>query len=219
MTSPNFSDVKVWIFDLDNTLYPQGCDLFDQVDRRMTDYVRTLLDLPRDVARKVQKDFYRDYGTTLRGLMDCHQIDPDHFLDYVHDIDYSCLTPDSALLEALAQLEGRKIIFTNGSRRHAENVLNQLRLTTIFEAIFDIKDADYVPKPQRAPYEQLCRDFNLDPRRAVMFEDMDCNLKIPHALGLRTVLVVPENHQSSQNSHIDFVTDNLSDFLNQLDFV
>jgi len=218
MKPPNFSDVEVWVFDLDNTLYPQSCDLFAQVDRRMTDYVRDLLDLPRDVAYKVQKDFYRDYGTTLRGLMDCHQIDPDDFLDYVHDIDYSCLAPDRVLIETLRRLEGRKIIFTNGSRRHAENVLNQLGLTAIFEAIFDIKDADYVPKPSRAPYEQFLRDFNLDPCQAVMFEDMDCNLKIPHALGLRTVLIVPENQTCRRDPHIDFVTDNLGHFLKTLDF-
>jgi len=217
MKSPNFSDVKVWIFDLDNTLYPQDCDLFDQVDARMTDYVRALLNLPRAAARKLQKDFYRQYGTTLRGLMDCHQINADDFLDYVHDIDYSCLTPDPALLSALKKLDGRKIIFTNGSYRHAENTLEKLGLTNVFEAIFDIKAADYIPKPKRAPYEQLCRDFALDPKRAAMFEDMNCNLEIAHALGLRTVLVVPENQARPQDPHIDFVTDNLSRFLSHLD--
>jgi len=217
--SSDFSDVKVWVFDLDNTLYPQSCDLFAQVDGRMTDYVRTLLDLPRDVARKVQKDFYRDYGTTLRGLMDCHQIDPEHFLDYVHDIDYSCLTPDPSLFNALTRLEGRKIVFTNGSRRHAENTLTQLGLTSVFEAIFDIKAADYIPKPSRAPYEQLLHDFNLEACHAAMFEDMECNLEIPHALGLRTVLVVPKNQIPSQEPHIDFITHDLSYFLSQLDSV
>jgi len=214
---PDFSNIETWLFDLDNTLYPPSCNLFEQVDRRMTGYVRTLLDLPYEAARQIQKDFYRDYGTTLRGLMDCYHIDPDDFLNQVHDIDYSSLVPDPALIAILSRLEGRKIVFTNGSRKHAENTLTKLGISHVFEAIFDIKDADYLPKPQRAPYEQLLRKFAINPCRSVMFEDMECNLEVPHALGLATVLVVPVPliHYQAK-AHVDFVTDNLSRFLKSL---
>jgi len=213
----NFDTVETWIFDLDNTLSPPSCNLFAQVDHKMTQYVRALLDVPYEVARKIQKDFYRDYGTTLRGLMDCHQIDPDDFLSHVHDIDYSWLQPNPTLAAAIKNLKGRKIIFTNGSRRHAENTLKQLGLVDIFEDIFDIKDAHYIPKPDRTPYEQMLRHFNIDPTKAAMFEDLDRNLEIPSQMGMRTVLVVPENHPSPSLDTVNFITDNLSGFLESLD--
>jgi len=214
---PDLTDIETWVFDLDNTLYPPSCNLFAQVDRRMTAYVRTLLNIPHEAARKIQKDFYRDYGTTLRGLMDCHQIDPDDFLTRVHDIDYSCLAPNPALIEALLRLDGRKIVFTNGSLRHAEQALDRLGLAHIFESIFDIKDADYIPKPERAPYEKLLRDFEIEPRRAVMFEDLPRNLEVPKQLGMGTVLVAPTNQTLRLADYIDFATDNLSHFLGAIE--
>jgi len=215
---PDFANIEAWIFDLDNTLYPPSCNLFAQVDERMTAYVRTLLDVPYEAARKIQKDLYRDYGTTLRGLMDRYRIEPDDFLSYVHDIDYSWLEPDPLMGQALSRLDGRKLVFTNGSRRHAQRTLEQLGIAHGFEAIFDIKDADYTPKPARASYEKFLRDFDLDPERAVMFEDMECNLLEPKALGMRTVLVVPRQQADQPaKAPVDFVTNNLTMFLRELD--
>jgi len=214
--SPDFSDINTWVFDLDNTLYPSSCNLFAQVDVRMTDYICSLLNISRESACQIQKNFYRDYGTTLRGLMNCYQVDPDEFLDHVHNIDYSWLAPNPALAAAIACLDGRKLIFTNGSRRHAENVLKQLGLDRIFDKIFDIKDADYIPKPEHAPYRQFLRDYDIMPQHAVMFEDLAYNLQAPKALGMRTVLVVPEHQTLPQNDHVDFVTSNLRVFLQNL---
>jgi len=215
--SPDFSDIDSWVFDLDNTLYPSSCNLFAQVDQRMTDYVRTLLNISHEAARKIQKDFYHHYGTTLKGLMDCYQIDPDDFLTHVHDIDYSWLKPDPVLAAAITRLDGRKLVFTNGSRKHAENALEQLGLGAVFEDIFDIKDADYIPKPEPAPYEKFLQNYNIAPHRAVMFEDLAHNLQAPKALGFRTVLIVPEEKSPPKDKHIDFITNDLSAFLKKLD--
>jgi len=157
--------------------------------------------------------------TTLRGLMDCHHIDPDDFLNKVHDIDYSWLQPNPQLKQAIAALTGRKIIFTNGSRRHAENTLAQLGFESLFEDIFDIKDADYIPKPEQAPYEQLLQQFDIEPTRAVMFEDLDRNLEVPKRFGMRTVLIVPEETTNHPPDYIDFIADDLSFFLRRIGFV
>jgi len=215
--SPDFSDIDTWVFDLDNTLYPSSCNLFAQVDAKMTDYVSVLLDIPHEVARNIQKKFYHEYGTTLKGLMDCYQINPDEFLNHVHDIDYSWLEPNPHLAGTIEKLEGRKIIFTNGSRRHAENALERLGLSHNFEDIFDIKDTDYTPKPKREPYEKFLQMFSIEPRHAAMFEDLDRNLEVPFSLGMRTVLIVPEEGTAPQKSeHIDFITNDLQAFLEKV---
>jgi len=215
---PDFSDIKTWVFDLDNTLYPPSCNLFAQVDERMTRYIQTLLDISFQAARKIQKEFYRDYGTTLCGLMDRYQIDPEEFLSFVHDIDYSWLAPNPALATVLSRLKGRKFIFTNGSRRHAEKALQQLGLDAAFEAIFDIKDAAYTPKSEPAAYEKFLADFDLEAKHAVMFEDLERNLLAPKALGLRTVLIVSESEPPRQaQAPVDFITNDLTQFLHSLE--
>lgn len=219
----SFEDVTEWVFDLDNTLYPHHTNLFAQIDVKMTDYVSRLLDLPRDEARKVQKDFYREYGTTLRGLMDNHGIDPDDFLEKVHDIDYSHLEPDPALGEAIRKLPGRKLIFTNGDTGHAERVAGQLGILDHFDEIFDIVAADLTPKPASETYDRFIALHRVETHRAVMFEDLARNLIVPKALGMKTVLIVPRNFEAAfteiwerdgeDGDHIDHVTDNLREFL------
>lgn len=228
MTHQNFPIMKIdsWVFDLDNTLYPPGDDLFSQVDIKMTDYVSTLLNVNRQDARKIQKDLYRDYGTTLAGLMHLHRIDPEDFLQKVHDIDYSWLQPAPELKYHLQKLNGKKYIFTNGDDNHAINVLNRLGLEGIFDYIFDIKAARYVPKPQRQAYDIFIEQFAINTHRAVMFEDLSRNLKVPKALQMQTVLITPrpdkaQAHdtpltQDSDESHIDFRTDDLSAFLSKI---
>ncbi|MCB1384013.1 MAG: pyrimidine 5'-nucleotidase [Notoacmeibacter sp.] len=225
--SPNdFAHVRQWVFDLDNTLYPHHANLFAQIDVRMTDYVSALLQLPRDEARKVQKDFYRDYGTTLNGLMVRFGIDPDDFLQKVHDIDYSWLDPDPALGEAIRQLPGRKFIFTNGDRGHAERTARQLGILDHFDEIFDIVAAGLVPKPARETYDKFAALHRIDGRRAAMFEDLARNLTEPKAMGMKTVLVVPRNFEpvfsevwerdSAEEGTVDHVTDDLAGFLNAI---
>jgi len=218
-----FAHVTDWVFDLDNTLYPHHSNLFSQIDVRMTAYVSELLALPRDEARKLQKELYLKYGTTLNGLMELHGIDSDDFLQKVHDIDYSWLVPDPVLDTALRQLPGRKFIFTNGDRGHAERAARQLGILDDFDDIFDIVAADLTPKPARQTYEKFARLHAVTGRNAVMFEDLARNLSVPKALGMTTVLVVPHNFEPTFSEiwerdpafddDVDFVTDDLAGFL------
>jgi putative hydrolase of the HAD superfamily len=221
-----FDHVREWVFDLDNTLYPHHSNLFSQIDVKMTSYVSQLLQLPREEARKVQKQFYLEHGTTLAGLMKHHGVAPDDFLEKVHDIDYSWLDPDPKLGAAIRALPGRKLIFTNGSRKHAENAARQLGILDHFDDIFDIVAADLVPKPARATYDKFASLHRVDTARAAMFEDLGRNLMAPKALGMTTVLIVPNNFEATfteaweagpeHDDYVDFVTDDLASFLTQL---
>lgn len=221
-----FAHVTDWVFDLDNTLYPHHTNLFSQIDVNMTAYVAQLLQLPPEEARVIQKQFYLEYGTTLKGLIDRYEIDPDDFLEKAHNIDYSWLAPDPALGEAIARLPGRKFIFTNGDRRHAERTARQLGILDNFDDIFDIVAADLMPKPARETYDKFMGLHRVDGNHAVMFEDLARNLIAPKALGMKTVLIVPNNFEPTfaevwerdldQSDHVDFVTDDLASFLNSI---
>ena len=179
--------VDVWIFDLDNTLYSSASNLFPAIERRMGEFIAGIFDVTPDEARRRQKRFFREYGTTLRGLMVEHAIDPLAFLDYVHAIDLSSIMPDPVLDRALERLPGRKIVFTNGSRDHAGRVLARLGITRHFEAVQDIIAAGFLPKPDARPYARLVRCYDIDPVRACMVEDMAGNLAPAAALGMTTV--------------------------------
>lgn len=189
-----FGDIDHWVFDLDNTLYPASKSLFPQIDARMKRFIAHLLDVPIDQAHALQKQYYRDYGTTLRGLMTVHGIDPGGFLDFVHDIDHGVLEPAPRLDRALERLPGRKVVFTNGSRPHAEKVLRALGIEDRFDAIFDIVDADYIPKPDPRPYGHLARQLGIELTRAAMVEDLERNLVPAAELGMLTVLVHQPGH-------------------------
>jgi putative hydrolase of the HAD superfamily len=178
-----FDSVETWIFDLDNTLYPASCRLFDQIDVRMGEFISRLMNVDAVEAKRVQKELFYRHGTTLRGLMSEHEVDPDAFLDYVHDIDHSPVPADPALAEALERLPGRKLIFTNGTVAHAERVLARLGVPDHFHGIFDIVHSDFIPKPVRAPYEKFVEAHGVNPARAAMFEDIARNLEVPHAPG------------------------------------
>ena len=186
---PNFDRTRVWIFDLDNTLYPAECNLFAQVDQRMGDFIARYLGVPFQQARHLQKTYYRQYGTTLAGLMRIHNMDPKDFLDYVHDIDLSVLPALPDLAAEIEKLPGRRLIFTNGSRRHAENVAGKLGVLHLFEDICDIAACEFVPKPDAAAFDRMIKLHGVDAALAAMFEDMPHNLEVPHALGMATVLV------------------------------
>ena len=221
-----FADKEAWIFDLDNTLYPRSTNLFQQVDGRIRAYVRRLLNVDEDEAERIQRNFYKVHGTTLRGLMLTHSIDPDEFLEFVHDIDHSVVQPDPALGEALLRLPGKKYIFTNGSRQHAQKVAERLGFPTHFTEIFDIVDANLVPKPERETYDRFVSRFGVVPEKAAMFEDLTRNLVVPKAVGMTTVLVVPSGtrevfhgeweYEGRDDDHVDFVTDDLARFVAQV---
>jgi putative hydrolase of the HAD superfamily len=221
-----FGRVATWVFDLDNTLYPHHLNLWQQVDVRIRDYIVGLLKVTHDEAFRMQKDYYKRYGTTLRGLMKEHRLEPDEFLDMVHQIDYSPLTPNPALGAAIEELPGRKLILTNGTRNHADEVLRRLGIDRHFEDIFDIKSAELEPKPNAAVYERFLARHRVDPRQAVLFEDLARNLEVPHALGMTTVLVVPQGAgvvlredwelTGRDAPHVDHVTDDLAGFLHEI---
>ncbi|MEM9224568.1 MAG: pyrimidine 5'-nucleotidase [Pseudomonadota bacterium] len=221
----SFAHVDTWVFDLDNTLYPPHTNLFAQVDSRMGQYVAKLLNLERDAAHKLQKDYYRRYGTTLRGLMVEHGINPDGFLEFVHDIDHSHVAADPDLERAIAALPGRRFIMTNGTTDHAARVVEQLGISNHFDGIFDIVDADLIPKPAEETYARFWKKHAIDPARSAMFEDLSRNLEVPARHGMRTILVVPEGtrevfredweFEGREAAYVEFVTDNLCGFLEQ----
>jgi len=180
---------EAWIFDLDNTLYPARLDLFALIDIKMRTFVADLLKVPHDQARTVQKGLFRTYGTTMRGLMVEHGINPHAFLDYVHDIDLATVSHDKMLDRALGRLPGRKLVYTNGSVRHAERVTEALGIDHHFEGIFDIVAADFVPKPDPVPYGTMLDALGVKPQTAIMVEDIVANLKPAAALGMTTVWI------------------------------
>ena len=181
--------IDTWIFDLDNTLYPARANLFARIDDRMTAYVARRLGLPRDEARVLQKEYFHRHGTTLTGLMADHGVDPHEFLADVHDVEMDVLEADAPLAAAIAQLPGRKLVFTNGDKPYALKVLERLGLGQSFEAVHDIHAMDLVPKPAPSAYAGLCAAFDIDPTRALFVEDMARNLKPAKAIGMTTVWV------------------------------
>jgi putative hydrolase of the HAD superfamily len=220
---PCFRHVDTWVFDLDNTLYPADSDLWPKIDQRITAFVMEHTGLDGMGARALQKHYYRHHGTTLNALMREGEIDADAFLDFVHDIDRSSLAANPRLGAAIAALPGRKLILTNGSVRHAEDTARALGILDNFEGIFDIKASDFTPKPARAAYERFFARHAVEPTRAAMFEDLVKNLEVPHAAGMRTVLVTPRADQqdgrdewerpSGQPPFVDCITDDLAGFL------
>lgn len=217
-----FGHVDSWIFDLDNTLYPHEARVWPQVDERITLYIMELFGLDGQSARALQKYFYHRYGTTLRGLMEEHRIDPHDFLDFAHDIDHSSVELNPLLGHAIEGLPGRKLILTNGSRRHAEQVAMKLGIYDHFEDVFDIAASDFVPKPDRRAYERFLARHAVDPAHAAIFEDIARNLVVPHELGMTTTLVLPKTvdpfrdafeQEAVEAPHIDHVTTDLAGFL------
>jgi putative hydrolase of the HAD superfamily len=226
LTPHSFDHVETWVFDLDNTLYPHHVNLWQQVDKRIGEFVSAWLKVSAEEARRIQKDYYRRFGTTMRGMMTLHGVRADDFLAYVHQIDHSPLEPNPAMGAAIARLAGRKLILTNGSIDHVDKVLDRLGLSKHFHGVFDIIAAELEPKPAPQTYDRFLKLHDVDPTRAVMFEDLSRNLVIPHQLGMTTVLVVPDGSKEVVRedwelegrgaAHVDHVTDDLTGFLQNL---
>ena len=218
----DFSDVTTWIFDLDNTLYPPEAALFDQIEARMVTHVQKMLGVDAAEADRLRAHYWRDYGTTLAGLMADHKIDPEAYLLDVHDIDFSVLDPNPDLAAAIAALPGRKIIHTNADKLYAGRVLAQCQLP-VFEAIYGIQEVNFHPKPDARAYAAVIDAHGFDPATAAMFEDDPRNLEVPASLGMRTVLVGSGRHgpdalaaDHTLGPHVQHRTNDLTAFLRSL---
>ncbi len=216
MVAAVFSHVRHWVFDLDNTLYPPEVPLFSQIDRRMTDYVMRSLGVDHAEADRLRRDYWREYGTTLAGLMAHHGTDPQEFLIEVHEIDFTVLEHDRELRARIEALPGRRIVYTNGSAPYAERVIEARGLAGVFDAAYGVEDAGYHPKPRREAFDTVFAIDGLDPKRAAMFEDDARNLAVPHGLGMRTVHVAPSPLPDGEAGHIHHHTDDLTGFLARL---
>ena len=223
----NLSDIKNWVFDLDNTLYSPEEDIFSQIDKRMTEFIISKFNVNEEEAFNIQKKYFLEYGTTLSGLMKRENIDPDEFLEFVHDINLEILKPNIELSKIIKNLPGDKFIFTNGSKKHAENVLKQLEMSGIFDDIFDIKESNFIPKPNINAYLNFIDKTKIEPDVSIMFEDIGRNLEAAKKLGMKTVLIkrnVPMRNDKfktkdfeslwEDNDFADCITDDLVKFFN-----
>ena len=211
--------IRFWLFDLDNTLYSGKTKVFEQIDKKMSKYISEKLNVDINEARKIQKSYFYQYNTTLYGLVKNHKIDADDFLDFVHDIDISFLNKDPQLAQELKNLDGTKIIFTNGSRRHAINITKKLGIDQYFDDIFDIVESDFIPKPSVHPYKKLVKKHKIDPNLCVFIEDIARNLKPAYEMGMKTVWIENEEPWAKKFSDSNFVnyrTNNLSEFLKKI---
>jgi putative hydrolase of the HAD superfamily len=209
-------EIETWIFDLDNTLYPARCNLFAEAELRMAHFIMAELRLDRDSAHALRRRFFLDHGTTLRGLMLEHGIEPRRFLDYVHAIDLSPVPSDPALVEAIGALPGRKFVFTNGTIEYAERIIARIGLTGHFAAIHDVIACDYLPKPDPSGYRALVEHHGIDPGRALMVEDMARNLPPAAALGMTTAWIRSDHdgrREGAEPGHIHHVVDELAPWL------
>jgi putative hydrolase of the HAD superfamily len=210
--------VRNWIFDLDNTLYPHGARLFEQVDRRITDYIARLFKVGRDEAYKIQKGYFHTRGTTLSGLMAEHGVDPYEYLADVHDIEMDVLDENAPLAAAIARLPGRKIIFTNADAPYAGKILSKLGLGESFEAIHDVHAAQYRPKPAPEAYQHLCDAYGLDPMESLFADDMARNLKPAKQIGMTTLWVDNGSEQGEEGDRdfVDFTTRDITHWLHDI---
>ena len=211
--------IKYWIFDLDNTLYSGQTRVFSEVDKKMSEYISEKMNVDLIKAKKIQKKYFYEYGTTLSGLMKQEGVDPHDFLKFVHNINIKWLPKDLKLREELIKIKEKKYIFTNGSHEHVKNVTKQLGIDDLFDGAFDITDADFVPKPHLDAYQKLIKKFNINPNKSILIEDIAHNLEQAKNLGMKTCWL--ENGEAfakkdSNKPYIDYKIKNLSSFLQKI---
>ena len=216
--------IDTWIFDLDNTLYSADSGIFQQVHKLMGQFIVERLNVNINEAKNIQRKYYKKHGTTLRGLMDHHGIDPDSFLEEVHKLDYSIVSPNLKLAKDLENLNGKKFIFTNANKKHADSILDKLQIANLFEGIFDIKMANYIPKPEIQTYEKLIETYNINPNKTIMFDDIAKNLVPASKIGFTTVWidVGHENFSddiASSKKYLDHQTKDLSNWLSNINIM
>ena len=211
--------IKYWLFDLDNTLYSGDTKVFDQVDKKMSKFISEKLKISEEEAKKIQKNYFHEYNTTLNGMIKNHDIDANEFLEFVHDVNLDFLKKDEFLGNQINKLNGKKIIFTNGSKAHAANVTGKIGIDKLFDGVFDIVDSDFYPKPSMEPYKKIIENYNIEPEYCIFFEDIARNLKPAHELGMKTVWIKNKEPWAAEYSDSEFInyrTDNLAKFLEEI---
>ena len=218
----NLIDTKHWIFDLDNTLYSGQTKVFSEVDKKMSAFISKKMNVDLIKAKEIQKKYFYKYGTTLSGLMKQDGIDPHDFLEFVHDIDISWLPQDLKLKEELIKIKEKKYIFTNGSHAHVKNVTKQLGIDDLFDGVFDIVDANFVPKPHVNPYKKIIEKFTIDPTKSILIEDIAHNLEQAKNLGMKTCWLENEEtfaKKDADKPYIDYKIKNLPSFLQEINIL
>ena len=211
--------IKYWLFDLDNTLYSGDTKVFDQVDKKMSKFISEKLHVSIEEAKKIQKNYFHEYNTTLNGMIKNHKIDADEFLEFVHNVDLSFLKEDKPLKYEITKLIGKKIIFTNGSKAHAANVTKRIGIDKLFDGVFDIVESNFIPKPSIEPYKKIIENYKIEPQYCIFFEDIARNLKPAHELGMKTVWIKNDEPWAAKFSDADFInykTDDLAKFLKEI---
>jgi len=215
----DLSKIKFWLFDLDNTLYSGDTKVFDQVDKKMSKFISEKLNVSLEEAKKIQKNYFHEYNTTLNGMIKNHDIDANEFLEFVHDVDLEFLKKDEPLKIEIEKLKGKKIIFTNGSKAHASNVTSRIGIEQLFDGVFDIVDSDFYPKPSLEPYKKIIENYKIIPEYCIFFEDIARNLKPAYELGMKTVWI--ENNEPwaakySDEEFVNYKTGSLTKFLKEI---
>ena len=215
----DLSKIKFWLFDLDNTLYSGDTKVFDQVDKKMSKFISEKLNVDLEEAKKIQKNYFHEYNTTLNGMIKNHDIDANEFLEFVHDVDLEFLKKNEPLKIEIEKLKGKKIIFTNGSKAHASNVTSRIGIEQLFDGVFDIVDSDFYPKPSLEPYKKIIENYKIVPEYCIFFEDIARNLKPAYELGMKTVWI--ENNEPwaakySDEEFVNYKTGSLTNFLKEI---
>ena len=209
-------NIKYWLFDLDNTLYNGKTKVFEQVDKKMSQFISDKLNVSIEEAKKIQKNYFHEYNTTLNGMIKNHEIDADEFLEFVHDVNLDFLKADKPLEEEISNLNGKKFIFTNGSKAHAANVTKRIGIEKLFDGVFDIVESKFIPKPSIEPYKKFIEKYKIEPQYSIFIEDIARNLKPAHELGMKTLWIKNDEPWAAKFSDSDFInykTDNLAKFL------
>jgi len=212
-------NIKYWLFDLDNTLYNGKTKVFEQVDKKMSQFISDKLNVSIEEAKKIQKNYFHEYNTTLNGMIKNHEIDADEFLKFVHDVNLDFLKPDKLLEREIANLLGKKFIFTNGSKAHAANVTKRIGIDKLFDGVFDIVDSEFIPKPSIEPYKKIIEKYKIEPQYCIFIVDIARNLKPAHELGMKTVWIEndePWAAKFSDSKFINYKTNDLANFLKEI---